>query len=92
MDPAHTHPDYVPPCPECPFPPPVMPRVRYRDPASTILSTTPRATLTQINKRPHPAPQTTSPAACPDAQAHWKLKPPSWPVTSTTSPMKYSPG
>src|SRR5207245_4801247 len=32
------------------------------------------------------------PAAAPDAQAHWKLKPPKWPVTSTTSPMKNSPG
>jgi hypothetical protein len=32
------------------------------------------------------------PAQNPDAQAHWKLNPPNWPVTSTTSPMKYSPG
>ena len=32
------------------------------------------------------------PALNPDAQAHWKLKPPRWPVTSTTSPMKYNPG
>ncbi|WCB91519.1 hypothetical protein DSM104299_00190 [Baekduia alba] len=31
-------------------------------------------------------------AAWPDAQAHWKLKPPRWPVTSSTSPMKYRPG
>jgi len=31
------------------------------------------------------------PAAKPEAQAHWKLKPPSCPVTSITSPMKYSP-
>lgn len=36
-------------------------------------------------------PQTHCPAVKPDAHAHWKLKPPSWPVTSTTSPMKYSP-
>ena len=27
-------------------------------------------------------------AAAPLAQAHWKLCPPRWPVTSTTSPMK----
>lgn len=33
-------------------------------------------------------PQTTCPQACPDAQAHWKLKPPKWPVTSTASPIK----
>ena len=32
--------------------------------------------------------QATSPAAWPDAQAHWKLKPPRCPVTSTTSPIK----
>src|SRR6266403_4235927 len=32
------------------------------------------------------------PAAAPDDQAHWKLKPPRWPVTSTTSPIKNSPG
>src|SRR5260370_26499174 len=32
------------------------------------------------------------PAQNPDAQAHWKLKPPSWPVTSTTSPIKKRPG
>src|SRR5581483_7712460 len=32
------------------------------------------------------------PAAAPDAQAHWKLKPPRWPVTSTTSPIKNRPG
>jgi hypothetical protein len=32
--------------------------------------------------------QTTWAAAWPDAQAHWKLKPPRWPVTSSTSPMK----
>lgn len=31
---------------------------------------------------------TTKPAACADDQAHWKLNPPRWPVTSTTSPMK----
>ena len=31
------------------------------------------------------------PAANPEAP-HWKLKPPSCPVTSTTSPMKYRPG
>src|SRR5580698_9015075 len=37
-------------------------------------------------------PQTTCPALNPEAQAHWKLYPPSHPVTSTTSPMKYSPG
>lgn len=30
----------------------------------------------------------TCPAANPEAHAHWKLNPPSWPVTSTTSPMK----
>jgi uncharacterized protein len=35
--------------------------------------------------------QSDCPAAKPDAHAHWKLNPPSWPVTSTTSPMKYSP-
>ena len=28
----------------------------------------------------------------PDAHAHWKLWPPRWPVTSTTSPIKCSPG
>src|SRR4051794_11023958 len=28
------------------------------------------------------------PAQNPEAQAHWKLNPPSCPVTSTTSPMK----
>ncbi len=28
----------------------------------------------------------------PDDQAHWKLKPPKWPVTSTTSPIKNNPG
>ncbi len=38
--------------------------------------------------RPHSA----RPAAAPEAQAHWKLKPPRWPVTSTTSPMKNRPG
>jgi hypothetical protein len=32
------------------------------------------------------------PAAAPEAQAHWKLKPPRWPVTSTTSPIKKRPG
>src|ERR1700675_3494067 len=32
------------------------------------------------------------PAQNPDAHAHWKLKPPSCPVTSTTSPMKKRPG
>ena len=32
------------------------------------------------------------PAQNPEAQAHWKLKPPRWPVTSTTSPMKNRPG
>ena len=32
------------------------------------------------------------PAAAPEAQAHWKLWPPRWPVTSTTSPIKNSPG
>ena len=32
------------------------------------------------------------PQANPLAQAHWKLYPPSQPVTSTTSPMKYRPG
>ena len=32
------------------------------------------------------------PATQPDDQAHWKLYPPSHPVTSTTSPMKYRPG
>ena len=32
------------------------------------------------------------PAAAPEAQAHWKLNPPSCPVTSTTSPMKKRPG
>src|SRR5690606_25120126 len=31
---------------------------------------------------------TTLPAAWPEAQAHWKLYPPRWPVTSMTSPMK----
>ena len=29
------------------------------------------------------------PAATAEAHAHWKLNPPSHPVTSTTSPMKY---
>ncbi len=37
-----------------------------------------------VPKRSHIA----CPAQNPDAQAHWKLNPPSWPVTSTTSPMK----
>src|SRR5690554_3319057 len=37
-------------------------------------------------------PQTTCPAQYPEAQAHWKLYPPSQPVTSTTSPTKYRPG
>src|SRR4026207_1081953 len=32
------------------------------------------------------------PALAPEAHAHWKLKPPSCPVTSTTSPMKKRPG
>jgi len=36
--------------------------------------------------------QTIWPAANPDDQAHWKLKPPRWPVTSITSPMKNNPG
>src|SRR6266436_3654981 len=31
------------------------------------------------------------PAQNPDAHAHWKLNPPSCPVTSTTSPTKYKP-
>jgi hypothetical protein len=35
---------------------------------------------------------TTCPAQNPEAHAHWKLNPPSCPVTSTTSPMKYKPG
>jgi mRNA interferase YafQ len=39
-----------------------------------------------------PLDQTDCPAAMPDAHAHWKLKPPRCPVTSTTSPMKYRPG
>src|SRR5690554_4196981 len=30
----------------------------------------------------------TDPAAWPLAQAHWKLKPPKWPLTSNTSPIK----
>jgi hypothetical protein len=33
-------------------------------------------------------PTTRGPAAAPEAQAHWKLKPPNWPVTSTTSPIE----
>ena len=36
--------------------------------------------------------QTACPAAQPEDHAHWKLYPPSQPVTSTTSPMKCSPG
>ncbi len=32
--------------------------------------------------------QTACPQATPEDQAHWKLKPPRWPVTSTASPMK----
>src|SRR5579872_4110927 len=36
--------------------------------------------------------QTACPEQKPDVQAHWKLNPPRWPVTSTTSPMKNSPG
>ena len=36
--------------------------------------------------------QTAWPALKPEAHAHWKLYPPSHPVTSTTSPMKYRPG
>ena len=36
--------------------------------------------------------QAAAPAACPDAHAHWKLYPPSQPVTSTASPMKKRPG
>ena len=35
--------------------------------------------------------QTNSAAATPLDQAHWKLKPPRCPVTSTTSPMKNNP-
>src|ERR1700677_2872967 len=35
---------------------------------------------------------TACPAQTPDAHAHWKLNPPSCPVTSTTSPMKNNPG
>ncbi len=31
---------------------------------------------------------TTDPAAWPLAHAHWKLKPPKWPLTSNTSPIK----
>ena len=36
--------------------------------------------------------QTAWPAAKAEAHAHWKLNPPSCPVTSITSPMKNSPG
>ena len=36
--------------------------------------------------------QAADPAAWPEAQAHWKLNPPSHPVMSTTSPMKKRPG
>src|SRR5690606_34338592 len=32
------------------------------------------------------------PQATPEAQAHWKLYPPSQPVTSTASPTTYRPG
>ena len=35
---------------------------------------------------------TARPAATPEAQAHRKLKPPRWPGTSTTSPIKKRPG
>src|SRR5579872_2570327 len=35
--------------------------------------------------------QTACPEQKPDAQAHWKLNPPRWPVTSKTSPMKNRP-
>ena len=38
--------------------------------------------------RPSLGPQAAWPAHQPDDQAHWKLYPPSHPVTSTTSPMK----
>src|SRR5713226_3006391 len=31
------------------------------------------------------------PAAAPEDHAHWKLKPPRWPVTSRTSPIKNNP-
>src|SRR4051794_497994 len=37
-------------------------------------------------------PHTASPAHHPLAQAHWKLYPPSHPVTSTASPITDSPG
>src|SRR3954464_6370595 len=40
----------------------------------------------------HRPPQTASPAHHPLAQAHWKLYPPSQPVTSTASPITNSPG
>lgn len=38
------------------------------------------------------AAQTARAAAKAEDQAHWKLKPPRWPVTSTASPMKKRPG
>jgi hypothetical protein len=44
----------------------------------------------RISRRRHNV-QTTWPAACAVAHAHWKLKPPNCPVTSTTSPIKYKP-
>jgi len=37
-------------------------------------------------------PHTAWPAHQPEAQAHWKLNPPSSPVTSSASPIKYRPG
>lgn len=40
----------------------------------------------------HYLPHTALPAATAEAQAHWKLNPPSHPVTSTASPIKNSPG
>src|SRR5580693_2834167 len=63
-------------------------RIRHRFAAvATGLLREPRVTP-PISANLHSA----RPAAAPEDQAHWKLKPPRWPVTSTTSPMKNRPG
>lgn len=51
-----------------------------------------RELLASARTKSFALPQTNSAAATALDHAHWKLNPPRWPVTSTTSPMKNSPG
>ena len=69
--------------------PPRPPQAELRAPAQ---GQTPGDRAALLAKARLSRAQTNWAAAWPEAHAHWKLKPPRWPVTSSTSPMKYSPG